>query len=48
MPNTKFANRVNPDEVAHYEPDLDVVVVLMFYVHGKHLRSSWDGQLASN
>ena len=23
----------------------DVVVVLLFYVHGKHLRSCWDGQL---
>ena len=22
-----------------------VVVVLLFYVHGKHLRSCWDGQL---
>ena len=21
------------------------VVVLLFYVHGKHLRSCWDGQL---
>ena len=23
-----------------------VVVALLFYVHGKHLRSCWDGQLA--
>ena len=22
-----------------------VVVALLFYVHGKHLRSCWDGQL---
>ena len=22
-----------------------VVVILLFYVHGKHLRSCWDGQL---
>ena len=25
--------------------DLQAVVVLLFYVHGKYLRSSWDGQL---
>ena len=31
-----------PDEVAHY---VVVVVVLLFYVHGKHLRSCRDGQL---
>ena len=24
---------------------LDVVDVLLFYVHGKYLRSCWDGQL---
>ena len=24
---------------------LVVLVVLLFYVHGKHLRSCWDGQL---
>ena len=29
-----------PDEVAHY-----VVVVLLFYIHGKHLRPCRDGQL---
>ena len=25
--------------------DFVVVVALLFYVHGKHLRSFWDGQL---
>ena len=25
--------------------DMEVVVVLLFYVHGKHLRSCRDGQL---
>ena len=30
------------------DPSLDffvVVVALLFYIHGKHLRSCWDGQL---
>ena len=34
------ANRINP--IKHPR---DVVVVLLFYVHGKHLRSCRDGQL---
>ena len=28
-----------------YWRDRFVVVVLLFYVHGRHLRSGWDGQL---
>ena len=28
-----------------HEGQLSVVVVLLFYVHGKHLRSCGDGQL---
>ena len=30
---------------ARYVPDIFIVVVLLFYVHGKHLRSCRDGQL---
>ena len=39
--NVKFYNQgpVVRRGVSH------VVVVLLFYVHGKHLRSCWDGQL---
>ena len=29
----------------YYACDLSVVVTLLFYVHGKHLRSCRDGQL---
>ena len=34
---------VTPDKMVH--PIDVVVVVLLFYVHGKHLRSCRDGQL---
>ena len=32
-------------DVEKHEDVVVVVVVLLFYVHGKHLRSCWDGQL---
>ena len=45
MPETnivKLANSVDPDEVALAHNDF---VALLFYVHGKHLRSCRYGQL---
>ena len=37
----KVARNENPETW----PGVNVVVVLLFYVHGKHLRSCPDGQL---
>ena len=37
---------VNEATVVGYKSCIVVVVVLLFYVHGKHLRSCRDGQLS--
>ena len=31
-------------KISHYVKDVVAVVVLLFYVHSKQLRSCWDGQ----
>ena len=38
-------NRGVPFFFLHLWSVVVAVVVLLFYVHGKHLRSCWDGQL---
>ena len=38
----KAKRNVHTDKNSHY---IVVFVVLLFYIHGKHLRSCWDGQL---
>ena len=41
-----FIENQQPKQIDFREPgEIIVVVVLLFYVHGKHLRSCWDGQL---
>ena len=42
MKIAEFKNSIALDEVAHNNV---VVVDLLFYIHGKHLRLCWDGQL---
>ena len=42
---TKFLTHLSKVQIKKMESVVVVVVVLLFYVHGKHLRSCRDGQL---
>ena len=43
--NSPCSKTVEPPQTVTSQQDFVVVVALLFYVHGKHLRSCRDGQL---
>ena len=45
IPTHYFGNLNKQKKTGNFQQNLTVVVVLLFYVHGKHLRSCRDGQL---
>ena len=48
MPNVAYmlnTDKVQKEKEFHFTEDPRYIVVLLFYVHGKHLRSCRDGQL---